>query len=141
MALRDTIRASQKPRRAVEVPGWGVTVYARTLSAAERLEWERRCDEKKKDGEGDTAFNVALMLVTALEDEGGLPVFSEENDLLWLQHEAGAPDVFTAYEAIADLNVLTKERREELRKNSGPAAPPAAASPSNSPAPATASST
>jgi hypothetical protein len=140
MALRDTIRGAAKVRRAVRVSGWGVTVYARALSAAERLDWERRSRERKgPDGEADQAYSVALLLCLALEEEDGSPVFVEADDLAWLMHEAGAPDVFAAYDAVADLNALSRESREEVRKNSDVADPTGGGSPTNSPAPTAAS--
>lgn len=120
MSVRESIRAAKRHRVAVDVSGWGVRVYARALSARERIEWERRCTQKKKpNGESDTAFAAALLLVMAVEDEAGTPVFDEvAGDLEWLQQEAGAPDVFQVYDKAADLNALSKGKQEELGKNS-----------------------
>ncbi len=132
MSLRDTILASKRPRRPVDVPGWGVTVYARTLTPADYQDWQRKCEAKKADGQSDYAYNAALMLVVGLEEENGSPVFSEDN-LIWLMNEAGHAEVYEVYLAVADLNALTKERREDIRKNSAPAANGAAGSPTNLP--------
>lgn len=120
MSVRKTIRASRRRREPVDVLGWGTRVWVRTLSARERIDWEWRCTPKKTpEGQQDTVFAAALLVLLATEDEAGAPVFEEAaGDLEWLQQEAGAPDVFLVYDAAAGLNALSKAKQEELLGNS-----------------------
>jgi hypothetical protein len=61
-------------------------------------------------------------------DEDGAQVFVDE-DTEWLRDEADATALYAIYKAAVELNALTQERVEDIRKNSEPAETPAASSP------------
>lgn len=78
MSLRDQIlQASDLPREAITVPEWGgVTVYVRTMTAAERDLFDASLSSGQS-GQRDFGNVRARLLVLALVDEAGERLFAD----------------------------------------------------------------
>jgi hypothetical protein len=100
--------------KRVPIPEWGGHVYVRTLTGEQRDRFETRT----MLGAEASRENVrAKFLVEALCDKDGNSVFTPEQvDALGKKSAAG---LTRAYNAAADLSVLSDEDLEDLAKNSG----------------------
>ena len=113
--LRDAIlNADDTPRKAVEVPEWGITVYVRTMSARDRDALEFAAIAARE--EGSTVDNVrARYAVACIVDEAGKRVFTDE-DIALLGDKSGAA-LDRIYQAIAELNRIMPGDIEAAAKN------------------------
>jgi len=121
MGLRDEIlAASDLPQEAVVVPEWGgVTVYVRTLTGAERDEYEGFMFLAK----GASYRNMrAKLLSLALRDEAGNAIFSAA-DVEALGGKSSVP-IDRLADIARDLSGLHDDAAEEAEGNSesGPSA-------------------
>lgn len=123
---RKILDASDMQRRKLHVAEWGVDVYVRTLSGAERdkleVEWIKR---KKLSGRSDndnTDFR-AFAACWTLCDESGKPIFDTQSDVNQLTKKSGAA-LQSIWNVTADVNRFTERDVEELVGNSetGPSA-------------------
>jgi len=114
MDIRDIILAANDlPREPVRVPEWDTTVAVRTLTGAERDQWER---ETWEDKQGDRLRNVRARLVAwCVCDEAGGRVF-QDADVPALSGKSGRA-LDRVYAVAARLNGITKEEEAELVKN------------------------
>ena len=118
MSLKDTINAAQDfKREAVIVPEWGVTVYIRSITAAEIDSWQ---DETYKLNGKDVKLNRqnirARLLARCLVDEVGTRVYEDhEADELGKKNNQV---VERLYKIAERLNAVTAGDVEELAKNS-----------------------
>ena len=124
--LREQILAADDtPREPVKVPEWGVTVWVKTMSAAERDAFESHVQQSQ--GEDGQSVRALLAAHTVVDEQGGR-VFSDE-DVAGLAKKSGA--ALTRILAKAQrLNRLTKRDADELVGNFEGG--PSAASPSAS---------
>lgn len=99
----DILNVDDLPRKAVEVPEWGGTVYVRALTGGERDKLERMI--------ASDSVNRASLAAMALCDTDGKRLFSEE-DVKKLATKSG-----TALERIVSatlsFNALTAEGEED----------------------------
>ncbi len=117
MDLRNAIiTADDLKREQVEVPEWGVTVYVRTMTGAEKDLYE---EETYKFNGDDVEINRrnlrARLVVKTLCDENGKRLFNDgEQDLIASKSGAAIDRIF---EVASKLNALTKADEEQLVKN------------------------
>ena len=74
--------ADDLPREAVEIKEWGGTVYVRSMSAAERDEWEASwlADDGKPKTARERLKNLrARLAVLVLVDDSGNRLFADED--------------------------------------------------------------
>jgi hypothetical protein len=119
LSLKETILgARDRTVRPVSVPEWPGTegkLFLRTLSGAEREEYESWAKVNAK-GSGLTVLGKFLSLV--LVDPAGQPVFSEEDIPLLRQKNSSV--ILRLTDEAQQLNRLAAEDVEDLRKNSRP---------------------
>lgn len=113
------LKPRELPRSVVNVPELGGNVYVRTMSVAERDEYEQDYLEAqeaaKKLGKKHIPNLRARLLVRTLCDAKGTPLLTPEDV------EALGAQPIAVYQALyneaANLNRLTKADQEELEKN------------------------
>jgi hypothetical protein len=105
--LRDRILASREGRdrpAPLYVEEWGETVWIRILSAGDQ--------EMMSESGGGSKFELPVrVMIRALVDEAGEPIFTEE-DLPALMAE-DFPVVFRVFAAVAKANGLTTAELDE----------------------------
>lgn len=116
---RDAIKAIDDKRIIqVPVPEWGGTVYVRTLTSAERDEFEaERADYRKQDEELAKKHFRAMFVVATCCDKDGNYLF-QPSDCAWLSGKNGAA-MDRIFEATGRLNHFFASDIEELVKNLG----------------------
>lgn len=123
MLTRDQILKSQdRVIKKVDVPAWGDCVYVRSLSGAERDEFEegnliRERDKKRGTMSYDVRMqNAKVRLVTmAVCDESGNLLF-QESDVETLATKNAAA-IAHLYNVAASLSGITDDDLDELLKN------------------------
>jgi hypothetical protein len=116
LSKEQILAAQDQPLHCESVPEWSGDVYLRILPGTEREELEAWIAQRKQpDGEVDQRGLKARLLVKALADEHGQPLFTDE-DLPALEGKSGAVLDRLAAKAMV-LNGLDKETQEALRKN------------------------
>jgi hypothetical protein len=107
MLNRDVILAADDlPRREVQVPEWGGSVYVRALNGAERDQLERMVSS-------DSISRAALVALCTV-DEAGERMFSDK-DVAALAQKNGAA-LGRIVTAAMDANAITDEAIGELGK-------------------------
>lgn len=107
------LAADDLPKQEVDVPEWGGTVFVRTMTGAERDEFEASLfgDDDKRTFSNMRARLASLTMV----DEDGSRLFnSDETAELGKKSSAALDRVFSAAK---DLNKMSGEDVEELVKN------------------------
>jgi len=119
-ALEAAARATL-PREMVEIPELGGSVYVRSMSGAERDEWERSLIVGRGKRRDVNTSNVrAKLAVRCLVDEQGERLFADgEADLLGGLRVDALNRIF---EAAQRLSGVRDEDIDELGKGSAPAA-------------------
>lgn len=109
MGLRERIlECDDLPRVAVEVPEWGVTLYVRALTAAERVDLGERVA-------GDGALFMAHVVCACTVDEDGEQVFNQDDAAILARKNGQA--LKRLFDAADHLNAFTERAVEELEKN------------------------
>ena len=112
MGLKDSIlKADDLPRRKVEVPEWGVTVYVRSMAGAERDAWEQWLVDTKTDRKHIRARYCVLVMV----DEKGNRIF-EDGDIESLSKKSAAA-LDRVFSAGLALNGMSADEQESLEGN------------------------
>lgn len=102
----------------VSVPEWGGDVRVRTLTGAERDQYEADSIKTSKGKREVNLSNLRARLVAMCAvDEAGQPLF-ERGDVLKLGQKSAAA-LERVFEAAATLNGMSDEDVEELSGNSG----------------------
>jgi hypothetical protein len=110
------LAADDLPFEDVEVPEWGGTVRARTMTGFERDAWEAGITVVK-DGKSTvdpTNFRAKLVAITVVDEEGNR-LFSD-SDAFDLGKKNGAA-LDRVYSVSRRLNGITSEDEKELEKN------------------------
>ena len=118
MALltRDAIlTANDKPTRDVPVPEWGGTVRVRSISAAERDEFEEQTLAARREGRVLPRNVRARMMAACIVGEDGQRLFSEDDIEALGDKSVAATD--RVYAAVSELNALSEKDVEELAGN------------------------
>lgn len=102
--------ADDRPKKKVATPEWGGEVYVKTLSAAQREEWEKALVAK--------ADVRATMVAFAVCDEKGAALFSRD-DVKALA-EKSAPIIERIFDAAFALNRVSEADIVAAEKNSDP---------------------
>lgn len=110
------LSASDMPTRDVEVPEWGGTVRVRSLTAAERDEFEASVAQAGPDGKSNLKNVRARLCMRALVDDAGSQMFSQGDIALLGRKSAKALD--RVFDAARELSGMRKEDVEGLAKNS-----------------------
>ena len=118
-SLQDRILAADnRPKEAVFVPQWGLSVFVRTLSGAERDDWEASIVQQKGKATTYDLRNIRARLVCkAVVDENGRRVFSDHEAEVLGEKSAAALDLL--FTVAQRLNALTNADVEDLGKASG----------------------
>lgn len=118
-SLRDRILAADdRPKETVFVPQWGLSVFVRTLSGAERDDWEASIVQQKGKATTYDLRNIRARLVCkCIVDEGGRRVFSDHEAEVLGEKSAAALDLL--FTVAQRLNALTNADVDELGKASG----------------------
>jgi len=122
MLTRDQIlAASDLKTEIVDVPEWGGQVTVRTMTGAEKDEWEERLLAGSEEGSRKVTLKRirATLLALTVVDESGKRLFADSDVERIAGKSAAAID--RVYEAASRLNRLSKQDVEELEKNSGSA--------------------
>lgn len=116
MELKAVILAAEDlPRRAVEVPEWGCTVWVRGQRADERDAFESE-NFVGPEGEFNRRNLRARLLVRTLVDEQGQRLFSDA-EAVELGGKSGAV-LDRLYAVALELSGMRKKDVDELEKNS-----------------------
>lgn len=117
MGLREQILENVDSQRiAVPVPEWGLTLYAVSMNASERGEWEAWCATDVSEGVKERGENILCKsIICATADADGKPVF-ERADLDLLRGKNGQALV-RIFLAVDKLNAISPNARKELEKN------------------------
>lgn len=116
------LEAAQKlPTERVEVPEFGMTVYVRGMSGAERDAWEKTLlIGRGKRREVDTTNVRAKLVARTACDETGARVFTDADAEILGKSRV---DILNRlFQAAQKLSGVTDEDVEELGKGSAPAA-------------------
>lgn len=112
------LAADDRPKEEVFVPQWGLSVFVRTLSGAERDDWEASIVQQKGKATTYDLRNVRARLVCkCIVDENGRRVFSDHEAEVLGEKSAAALDLL--FTVAQRLNALTNADVEELGKASG----------------------
>ncbi|MFZ9066259.1 MAG: hypothetical protein ACO23R_02685 [bacterium] len=95
---------NSKAVRKIEVPEWGVKLYARNLTLEDKTKWLRRA-------ENDTTMYLIYSLIFGLVDEKGEPVFTIE-DIASLRKSAD-PDIV---QRLGNFVLLPQSQSEDERE-------------------------
>lgn len=120
LTREDILSADDLVTVPVEVPEWGGVVYVRTMTGAERDEFEAGLVEIKSQGkEVKSTINTqnvrARLIAVTIVDDSGERIFSAEDVEKLGQKSAAAVDrVFTVAQ---ELNGLTEDDVKELEGN------------------------
>ena len=125
-AIREIIlQADDLPQQSVECPEWGQTLNVRTLTGAERDDFENAVQSagKTKGGMDLRGLKIKLVLLTLCDEDGEL-LFDATDEIVLNSKSSKAID--RIFQVAQKLNGLTAEDAEELLGNSDSA--PTAAS-------------
>ena len=112
----DIFKADDLPTKSMDIPEWGGTLTVRTLTGAERDQFESAfVNQDKIDIRG---LKTRLIQLTVLNGDGN-PMFTKA-DLLQLNGKS-ASVIDRIFQVSQRLSGLTKEDTEELVENSGTA--------------------
>ena len=112
------LESSDLKNVAVEVPEWGGTVYVRTMTGADRDQFESSMVTVGADGvrKADTSNLRAKLIALTIVDENGTRLFEASDvDRLGLKSAAAIERVFAAAQG---LNGLGAKAEEDAVKNS-----------------------
>lgn len=113
MSLRDSIlQAKDLPVFPVEVPEWGITVFLKTLTGAERLQLEK---DLSKDQKTDGPAMCRIVCAT-LCDEAGKLLFNYPQDIEVLNTKS-VKALHRLFDEAMKINALSKQDVDELAKN------------------------
>jgi len=106
--------ADDLPRKEVDVPEWGGTVYVRTMTGAEQVAWSDRATAN-----GDTKVSqddiIADLLVSVLVDQNGNQILSK-GDAPKLKDKSAAVLIRLSQIAMKH-NTITDDDIKEMEKN------------------------
>lgn len=113
--LADKIRqADDLASEVIDVPGWGVKLEVRSMTAKQRSEMQTEW----ANGENSAALLYSAMLQNCCFDpDTGEPVFNEE-DLTWLMEEKSAEVVEEVAQACLKVSGLSGDAIDEAGKGS-----------------------
>jgi len=103
------LQSDDLPRESVTIDVWGVTVWVKTLTAAERMALSDHAG-----GQPPVEF-VAHIVIGCTVDEDGSPVF-DIGDASILVNKAGAP-LQRLFNVADKLNGFTKAAQNAIEKN------------------------
>ena|SRR3990167_3060342 len=118
MGLRETIlKADDLPKQKVEVPEWGVTVWIRTMTGAERDAFESENWKVKGQEVTHNRQNFKARLVgRTLVDENGVRIFNDAQ--LGELGSKGAHVLDRLAEIAGKLSAISKKDEDEILGNS-----------------------
>ena len=126
---RDAIlSADDLPRKSVDVPEWGGSVWVKTMTAGERDAWEADCLNRQKannDTTDLTNFRARYCVLVLVDDDGNRMFTNAEAVELG---NKSAPAVDRIFDAARKLNKISDDDIDELEKNSEAAQSDASAS-------------
>lgn len=110
MSLRDKIKAADRPLVPFAVPAWGVTVYLRPFSLADRLQLADKFDSLSP------VDRVSLLVVRASHDADGVRLFADDEvgTIADMDGEALA-GIAAKVREINKLETTTKEAADEKK--------------------------
>ena len=143
MSLKDRIKNHKRKGVPLDIPEWGETVHLRQLSAREVLDLRAWIKEQEEGSADEVEKSIEILVrVTALSvvDEKGELVFGTEIDGVFylddmdkvLLESTDPAAMKRIFEHVMGQNGQSEKAREEIRKNSDPAA---CSSPAASPLP------
>ena len=116
--IRDEILSSDDlPRESVKCPEWGQTLHVRTLTGAEREEFETVISRATSDKGGLDlrGLKIKLVLLTLCDEDGELLFDSTDQLVLNAKSSMVIDRIFQVSQR---LSGLTNEDAEEMVKNS-----------------------
>ena len=110
------LKAEDLERKLVTVKEWGGDVYVRSMTAAERDDWEAGLMASKTEDAKSNLRNLrARLTVICVVDEAGNRLFSDADAEALGQKSARAVD--RIFSAAARLNALSSRDVEDLAGN------------------------
>lgn len=113
------LAANDLPTKDVPVPQWGGSVRVRSLTGAERDQFECDILAARRDGKISPGNVRARYVAMCVVDEAGANVFTPADIEALGRKSAAALDL--VYQEILSFNALTEDDVEELVGNSEPA--------------------
>jgi hypothetical protein len=100
----------------LSVPEWGGVIRIRTMTAAEREEYEQELAEQQKAGSLENV-RASLVAACAVDAEGNRLFKSADIQLLG---EKSNTALIRVFDACRRLNAMTAQEVKAMEKNSGP---------------------
>lgn len=108
------LTADDLPTREVEVPEWGGTVRVRTLTGAQRDEYDQAFRDKRKGNSLDLRGLRSLLVAMSVVDDAGNQMFTRADvDALQGKNTAAIERVFAAAQELS----LIGQAQESAEKN------------------------
>jgi len=118
LTKEDILNARDIVKELVQVPEWGGEVYVKSLTGAERDQFEASVVEMRGSNQRFNMKNVrAKLAAIAICDEAGERLFSAEDVATLSQKSAAALD--RVFGVASRLSGLSSEDVDNLRKNLG----------------------
>jgi len=116
MSLREKILAADDlPVLEINVPEWGCSVWARSMTGTERSDYEEQMRKLNKDNAPDYQV-LALYLLYVLVDESGERIFSGPEDVKALSEKNSAA-LLRVFQQASRHNGMAAGDVEDLEKN------------------------
>lgn len=112
------LAADDLPCESVDVPEWGGPIWVRTMTGAQRDQFEQKCQASERaGGKLDLRGIRALLVVLTASDQGGKLLFTA-GDIPALQ-EKSARALDRVFTASSKLNGIGAQDVEDLAENFG----------------------
>lgn len=108
-------KAEDLPIEKLNVPEWNLDVYIRTMTGAERSQWELSIVDGEKGGRDNIYARLAYEVIC---DHTGKRVFTSPQQAMGLGGKS-CKALKRVFEKAQKLNGLSEEDVKELAKNSG----------------------
>ena len=115
MGLRETILAAGPKLEKVNVPEWGVDVWLKPLSGDERDLFNSLRKSHEEKGTGIFKGVCAPLLILAIRDEKGEPVFKPDDAAALLAKDGAVLDRLS--ETLIKISGLTQEEKDAAKKD------------------------
>lgn len=111
----EILAAEDIQTKAVEVPEWGGTVYVRTLTGVQRMEWSKVIAELNE--EGSQHLLPACAVVFTLCKADGVSCFDRNLESVKALAAKSGAAILKVFTVADEVNAFTEKAMEELEEN------------------------